>query len=389
VVKGKPVCPNGTHAVRLIKVKGFTSVDDSVGDLFTAVDRSVVIKFSDPMAVLKACFKAKGDDFAADNLHKFKGLHNRESALALIADGYGIFVLHHLRRFGLDSTEAALAFIAAGEGRFVAMNLNKPILADLNHSEVALALIAAGEGKYVAGHMRSFKELNHIETVRQLITAGDGEWVAKKLDGIDANHIETARQLITAGDGEWVAKKLDGFKDANHVDIARRLLEAGDGEFVAAYLRKFNGLNPEIARALIAAGYGKSVAENLDKFVDLDHNEIARQLDVEWVANNLERFKGLDHAAAKSLIKAGKGRVITSYLDSFMISSHDEIAQALIEAGYSDYVAGKLDQFKDLGPEVARELIEAGYSDYVTSSIRSFGRFSRREVKRMVGGQSA
>jgi uncharacterized protein (DUF433 family) len=132
----------------------------------------------------------------------------------------------------------------------------------------------------------------------------------------------------------------------------------------------------EIVQAMLDSGDYWFLAANADFFDDLDHNQIAQAIieagEGNAVAQNLYKFQGLDNATAQALIEAGNRWEVAQNPENFSLD-HNQIAQALITAGTGAEVAHNLKKFQGLDHnQIAQAIIEAGGGNAVAQNLYKF-----------------
>jgi len=129
----------------------------------------------------------------------------------------------------------------------------------------------------------------------------------------------------------------------------------------------------ELDREIVSLGYGR------DPRID----QVLKSRDL--IADMSKVFNTTSHnQIAQQLIEAGQGEAVARNLDNFTGLDHNQLAQQLIEAGEGWAVAGNLNKFTGLDNTTAQQLIKAGWVSAVANNLHSFIGLDNTTAKRIV-----
>ena len=334
----------------------------SAYELARSIDKFDEINVNEKAEMFIECWRW---DLVWKFLDKFEWLNHKEIADKLIKSGDGLCVLDNFHLFKwLDCKEIL--------NRVLDMEIKNGHIDDGNFSirryvrygadDMANKLIKEGKSEFVSYHLAEFWPLNQ-DTINTLIELDQVAWV-KKVDEFEwLDYNETAKKLIETHHDKVFIHYIDKFWLLSK-DIACKLIEIWRWKDVIYFSTNFEKFDKEVAEKFIEFGDWVHVAYSLDEFEWLNYIDIANKL-----------------------IESGNGYSLTKNLEQFKWVCYNKIATKLIEKGGEEEYSGlgsSLHKFKWLKKEIADNLIENGYSFYVADNLNAFVWLDKEIAKKLI-----
>ena len=161
-------------------------------------------------------------------------------------------------------------------------------------------------------------------------------------------------------------------------ESALKLIEEKDGWFVAGNIDKFEKAGQkEIVEMLIKRDYWWLVFENIDKIKELFNKDVMKFLCKKnvfhrWVMLSLEKFEWLNQEVAEYMVEKGYSWIVLDNLDNFKWLNHKKLAEQIIDYWDWEDLIDYLKNLKWLDGEVAKKLVEEWYWKYVERNPEYF-----------------